>query len=177
MKALKTLALGTFAALGLIGLVFGATTVNQTVTMQISQICLVGVSGNPAALNVTAPATAGDQPSNPSDNATYARYTSVIPSGQTRKLQVNWGGSDAAPAGCSLKLTAAPQSGKGTTAGQKTVSATAQDIVTGIGSCATGTGGTDGAQLTYVLSIDDFASLIQTASTQATITLTLTDAS
>jgi len=177
MKAMKTLALGTFAALGLMGFVFGATTVNQTVTMQVSAICVVGVSGNPATLNVTAPATAGDSPSNPSDDTTYARYTSVIPSGQTRKLQVNWGGSDAAPAGCSLKLTAAPQSGKGTTAGQKTVSATAQDIVTGIGSCATGTGGTDGAQLTYVLSVDTLASLVVTTATNATITLTLTDAS
>jgi hypothetical protein len=66
-------------------------------------------------------------------------------------------------------------SGKGTSAGQITVSTTAQNLVTGIGGCATGTTSTSGAQLTYTLTIGTMTSLVANESKIATITLTLTD--
>jgi hypothetical protein len=178
MKTLKALAVGVVSALGISGFVFGVSTATQTVTMQVNAICVLAVTGNPSTLTVSAPATGGQTPSNPSSNSTYAQYTSTVPSAQTRKLTVAWGGSDAAPAGCSLKLSATPSGGtnQGTTAGEITMSATAQDAITTIRSCATGTGPTSGAQLTYTLSVDTVTSLVASESKSATVTLTLTDA-
>jgi hypothetical protein len=177
MKALKTMLAGIVFAFGLAGLVFAAATATQTVTMTISAISVLGVSGNPAALTVTAPALGGDTPTNPTSNTTYARYTSTVATGVTRRLQANWGVADAAPAGCSLLLTATPAAlpNQGTTAGQITMTSTATNIVTGIGSCATGTGPASGAQLAYVMSIDSMTSLVAGESHTVTITLTLTD--
>jgi len=178
MKTLKALAIGGIFGLGIIGLMGAATSVNQTVTMGVNSICVLAVTANPGALTVTAPAIGGATPSNPTDNTTYAQYTSTVGAGTTRSLTVQWGGSDAAPNGCALRLTAAPQGGnKGATAGQITLSSTAANIVTGIRSCATGSGATNGAQLIYELAVTDVEALVAGQSQQATITLTLTDAS
>lgn len=177
MKIWKTLLTGIVVAFGLSGLVFAAAIATQTVAMQIAAISVLGTTGNPAALVVSAPAVGGDTPTNPTDNTTYAQYTSTVAAGTTRRLQANWGGLDAAPAGCSLLLTATPAAlpNQGASAGQITIGAAATDIVTGIGSCATGTGPTNGAQLTYVLSIDSMTSLVAGDNHTVTITLTLTD--
>lgn len=178
MKTIKALMMGVVIGFGIVGLMFASSTANQTVSMQVNAICVLGVTGNPSTLTVSAPATGGDTPSNPSSNTTYAQYTSTVGAATTRKLTAAWGGSDAAPAGCSLKLTATPSGGtnQGTGAGQITMSATAQDVITTIRSCATGTGGSNGAQLTYLLSVDTVTSLVAAESKSATITLTLTDA-
>lgn len=177
MKTFKALAIGSVLGLGIVGLMEAAATATQTVTMGVNTICVLAVTGNPAALTVTAPAVGGATPSNPTDNTTYAQYTSTVGAGTTRRLTAQWGGSDAAPAGCALRLTAGPQGGnRGVTAGQITLSSVAANIVTGIRSCATGTGAGVGAQLTYELAVTDAESLVAGASTTATITLTLTDA-
>jgi len=178
MRILRSLAMGVIFALGLGGLVFATSTATQTVTMQVNAICVLAVTGSPSTLTVSAPATGGQTPSNPSSNTTYAQYTSTVPASQTRKITAAWGGSDAAPAGCSLKLTATPSGGtnQGSSAGQITMSATAQDVVTTIRSCATGTSASNGAQLTYTLSVDTVTSLVASESKTATVTLTLTDA-
>jgi len=179
MKTLKALLVGVISGVGLAGLMFGASTTTQTVTMQVNAICVLAVTGNPSTLTVSAPATGGQTPANPSSSTTYAQYTSTVASATTRKLTSKWETGDAAPAGCSLKLTATPSGGtnEGSTAGQITISSTAQDIVTAIGSCATGTGASNGALLGYVLSVDTVTSLVASESKSATVSLTLTDAS
>ena len=58
---------------------------------------------------------------------------------------------------------------------QITMTSTATNIMTGIGSCATGMGATSGAQLTYLLSVDTMTALIAGDNHVVTITLTLTD--
>jgi hypothetical protein len=178
MKSLKLILFRVASVMAVAALVEGAATSTQTVTMQVNAICVLGVTGNPSALTVSAPATGGQTPSSPSSNTTYAQYTSTVGASQTRRLTAAWGGSDAAPAGCSLKLQATPSGGtnQGTGTSQVTVSSTAQDIITGIRSCATGTGATSGAQLTYTLSVDTVTSLVAAETKSATITLTLTDA-
>jgi hypothetical protein len=177
-KKFKALAIGAILGLGIVGLMGAATSVNQTVTMGVNSMCVLAVTGNPGALTVTAPAIGGATPSNPTDNTTYAQYTSTVATGTTRRLTAQWGGADAAPSGCALRLTAAPQGGnRGVTAGQITLSSTAASIVTGIRSCATGTLATNGAQLAYALAVTDVESLVSGQSRTATITLTLTDAS
>jgi hypothetical protein len=177
MKRWKTLLMGIAVAFSVSGLVFAAATATQTVTMQVAAISVLGTTGNPAALVVSAPAVGGDTPANPTSNTTYAQYTSTVATGVTRRLTANWGGADAAPAGCSLLLTATPAAlpNQGSTAGQITMSSTATNVVTGIGSCATGTGPTNGAQLTYVLAINSVTALVAGDNHTVTITLTLTD--
>ena len=176
---LKAILFGAVCGLGLTGLMFASATTTQTVTMQVNAIGVLAVSGNPSTLTVSAPAVGGETPSNASNNGTYVQYTSTVGASNSRKLTAAWSGSDAAPAGCSLKLTATPSGGtnEGSTAGQITVSSTAQDLVTTIKSCATGTGGTSGAQLTYLLAVTSMTDLVAGESKSATVTLTLTDAS
>ena len=158
------------------GVAYAATdTATQSVTMTVNEIAVVDVTGNPGTLTIVAPGSGGATPSNPTDNSTYAQYTSTRAGAFTRTITAEWGGTDAAPAGTSLKLTATPGAGEGTGAGQKTLSSTAQSVITGIASVATGTGGTSGAQLTYELSLDTMASLVAAESKNVTITLTLTE--
>jgi len=178
MKARKAILSGAVIGLGLVGLMFAASTATQTVTMQVNAICVLAVTGNPSTLTVTAPATGGQAPSNGSNTATYAQYTSTVASGTTRKITAKWESGDAAPAGCALKLTATPSGGtnQGTSAGQITVTSTAQDVVTTIRSCVTGTGGSNGAQLSYSLEVSDATALVASESKSATVSLTLTDA-
>jgi len=177
MRHLKAFFTGTGLVIGFAVLAFAAATTTQTVIMQIGTISALATTGNPATLAVSAPAQGGATPANPTTNTTYAQYTSTVASGVTRRLQANWGASDAAPAGCSLLLTATPSGllNQGTSAGQITMTSTAADIVEGIGSCATGTGATNGAQLTYVLSINTMTSLVASDNHTVTVTLTLTD--
>jgi len=177
MEILKKLITGIVLAFSLAGLIFAAATATQTVTMQIGAISVLSTTGNPATLAVAAPAQGGAAPANPTDNNTYAQYTSTVSTGVTRRLQANWGSTDAAPAGCSLLLTATPAAlpAQGSTAGQITMTSTATNIVTGIGSCFTGIGATNGAQLAYVLSINSMTSLVSGDNHAVTITLTLTD--
>ena len=88
-----------------------------------------------------------------------------------------WGGTDAAPAGTSLKVQAtAVTSGCGTAGSQVTISSTGQDIVTAIPSCVTGQGA-NGASLTYTFSVDTPANLAVGDNHLVTVTYTLTDAS
>jgi len=178
MKARKAILSGAVIGLGLVGLMFAAATATQTVTMQVNAICVLAVTGNPSTLTVTAPATGGQAPSNGSNTSTYAQYTSTVASGTTRKITAKWESGDAAPAGCALKLTATPSGGtnQGTSAGQITVTSTAQDVVTTIRSCVTGTGGSNGAQLSYSLEVSDATALVASESKSATVSLTLTDA-
>jgi hypothetical protein len=175
----RALCLAGLLVLALVGLVYADDTANQTVQMNVDDICVIDVTGNPGTLTIVAPGTGGQDPPDDSDNTTYAQYTSVVPGSTRRVITAAWGGSDAAPSGTSLLLeVTAVTAGCGSrVVSGITVSAVDQNIVTAIPSCATGTGGTDGAQLTYTLSVDDVSQLDSSDDQTATITLTLTDAS
>jgi len=135
----------------------------------------MAVTSSAVSLTVSNPAAPGGVPSNPVGSSSYAQYSSTVASGVTRRITAAWATGNTAPTGCSLLLQASVPSGYGTSAGQITVSTTAQNLVTGIGGCATGTGSTSGAQLVYTLSIGAMTSLVANESKSATITLTLTD--
>ena len=179
MRKVKAILIGAMFGLGLVGLTFAASsTSTQTVAMQVNAICVAAVTGNPSTLTVTAPTTGGQTPVSVTSATTYVQYTSTVASGTARKITAKWETGDAAPAGCALKLQATPAGGtnQGSTAGQITMTSTAQDIVTTIRSCATGSGGTFGAQLSYALDVSDATALVAAESKTATISLTLTDA-
>ena len=117
-------------------------------------------------------------------NATNAdlwlNYSSIVATSETRKITVQT--SAAIPAGLELKVTAAPYAGAdgggitGAPTTEVTLSTTAADIVTGIGSCYTGDGNTNGHNLNYALNaIDaDYGNIVSsTAGTTITITYTI----
>jgi hypothetical protein len=178
MKALSTLSFAVVCFL-VVGPAVGADTATQTVQLNVDEICVIDVTGDPAALTLTAPATGGQSLADATENSTYAQYTSVVCGAAARALTANWGAGDAAPSGCQLALevTSLTASCGSAVGGGITVSGTAQNIVATIGSCATGTGATDGAQLTYTLSVTDQTQLDSCDDQTVTITLTLTDAS
>jgi hypothetical protein len=164
---------------GIVGLAFAADVATQTVQLNVNDICVIDVTGNPGALTIVAPGTGGQTPPDDSDNSTYAQYTSVVPGSTTRIVTAAWGGSDVAPSGTSLLLeVTAVTAGCGSrVVGGITMSATAQNVITAIPSCATGTGGTDGGQLTYTLQVDNVSQLDASDDQTVTVTLTLSDAS
>ena len=117
----------------------------QTMNLNVNEIAVLDVTDDPGSLTIVAPATGGMTPADVTDNTTYAQYTSVVNSDTTRRLTA---GIDVdAPAGTILTLVSSGVSGtSGTPQGKATLlTASAVDIVLSIGSCATGTGGTDGA--------------------------------
>jgi hypothetical protein len=161
MKFFKQTVLGMVLAALAVGLVGAAATTSHSVQMQVREICLLGVTGAPAALAINPPAAGGQTPANAADNSTYLLYTSTVVVGKSRVITAAWGASDAAPAG---------------SAGQITMATTAKNIVTTIKSCATGSAAGNGARLAYVLSVDDVTALVANESKTVTITFTLTDA-
>jgi hypothetical protein len=149
------------------------------VTINISGIAAVSLVGGNLTLSVNSAGMGGQPPQDDTDNTCYLQYTSCISIGQTRTLNVAWEAGDSAPAGCSLLVTITPSggAGEGSSSGQRMISGSAQTVITGITRCATGTSATDGANLSYTLSVSDATSLTAGESRSATVTFTLTDAS
>ena len=180
MKMTRFLILTAVALLLINGVALAQTDQDShIVTMEVSSIAVLNVTGGNITLTIAAPGTGGQVPPDDTDSTCYLQYTATVPSGQTRSLTVAWAGSDSAPAGCSLNVTATPSGGanEGSTSGLRTISDSAQNVVSSIGSCFTGTGATAGANLAYSLTVTDAASLVAGESTSATVTYTLADAS
>lgn len=159
-----------------------SSTATQPVTMTVSEVVLMGVSpnNNTFTLNVVQPVTAGDPPTGSSNSTKYLNYTAVTAGGQTRNISVGWNDATRPPAGTELHVQSAAPTGTGAVGssnGDQTVpNAGSNNIVISIGSCYTGTGNA-GAQLTYTLVVSAPGSLVQGASTNVTVLLTLTDGS
>jgi hypothetical protein len=178
MKKMKLLTLAAALILLVSGSALGqANVASHTVTMEVGNMAVLNLTGGNITLTIAAPGTGGQQPADDTDNTCYLQYTATVPSGMTRTLTVAWEAGDTAPGGCELRVTTTPsgQAGEGSTAGQRTISSSGQAAVTSIGSCYTGTGGTDGANLSYVLTVTDPSSLVAGDSEAATVTYTLTD--
>ena len=155
------------AALGLVGTAFAASdTAAQTVTITVEEIAQLGVSGDPGTLTLAnAGTTAGSLPDAVTDATSSLSWTSNV-AATTRKitaaLDANY------TAGVVLKATLAEPGGtNGTTAGQKTLSDTASDMLTGI----TNENCTD-ATITFEASLSTMIAPI--ASESKTLTWTLT---
>jgi len=138
-----------------------SNTANQTVTFQVSAINEVSVSGNPATLTVSA-ATAGSEPTEVTDTSTTYNITT---NGTNKKLT---GAIDTAmPSNVTLKANLAAPTG-GTSAGDVSLSATAQNLVTGITQKAE-----SAKAIAYKLGATVAAGVVSSAT--RTVTLTVTD--
>jgi hypothetical protein len=187
-KKMKNLAVITVATLILTSTINSFAQDNNqgahSVSINIPEVALLDLEGGSSiTLAPTAPTEAGAafDFSSATNNTIWVNYSSIVASGKTRKVNAAIT-SGAVPAGLQLKVTAGSYAGtgKGTTgtaASQVTLSATAQDVVTGIGSCYTGNGASNGHNLTYALSLTsaDSYNLLTQANTTITVTYTITD--
>jgi hypothetical protein len=153
------------------------------VAIDVTAVAAITVTGTNQSFTVGGSPAAGALPIvNATANVpTYLQYTSVVPTTETRAVAVQ---ADAAvPAGLKLNIRAGTPTGDGgvgtpvaggVSIGSTYVGATDLTIITGITSCATGTGATQGAPVYYTLAIDEATfSNLETTTTQ-TITLTFT---
>jgi hypothetical protein len=162
---------------------WGQTTDTAThdVTITVSEIAKLRIEGAAApsfTINDTG-ITAGAPPAISTDVADrYLQYTSVIASGQTRKITAELGA--AVPNGLTLNLKAAAaiQTGAVGNTGSRVsdtiaLTTTAADVITGIGSGYTETGESNGWKFNYELLIANIANVVETNPT-ITVTYTLT---
>lgn len=179
---MKRLALSFIVLMSILGIVYAANdTASHQVTMNVLEVVIIDLNDtSTVTLQTNAPAVGGDPVTGDTDSSKRLQYTSLVPAGQSRRITANWGVADSAPAGTSLRVEITAINGVagncGTAAGQITLSNVAQNIITGIGSCRTGTGA-NGATVTYTFSIDDVSQLEVGDSRTVTVTFTLTDAS
>jgi len=145
------------------GGVYAADNIGQTVTYQVSSIDEISVNGNPGALVVNT-AVPGSQPTAATDASTSY---SITTNNSSRKITGNI--DSAMPDETALKVSLAAPTG-GSSAGQVTLSTTAQDMVTGISTLAE-----SGQSISYEFSATLAAGII--SSSQRTVTLTIADGS
>jgi len=149
----------------------------QASTLSVSEVALIDGTGT-VTMNLNA-ATAGNAVA-VADEIGYVKVSSVVASGQTRTITAE---ITNLPAGSALTIaTAVPVNanfggavGTGSTAKAITNTGGAIILATAIGSCYTGTGATDGYQLTYSWTPvqADYADFVAT-STSVPVTLTIT---
>jgi hypothetical protein len=157
-------------------------TATHDVTMNVNEVVLIDLNNTSTlTLSTTAPANGGEDPTGEIDSTSkLLQYTSLVASGTTRNISVAWSGAldGACPGGTHLEaeaITVPGGCGSAVSSGV-TVSGTDQNIITGIGSCATGTGA-NGAQMEYRFVVDNVSSLVVGDSTSVRLVFTLTDAS
>jgi len=151
----------------------------QTLRLQISAFGVIDISRNPGPLIVDISGKQDLLFRDAVENSTFLRYSSVVAKGQSRSITVHWGSSDAAPSGCSLFLQAMLSGGsnEGLSAGEITLSGESRILISGIRSCATGTGEDAGARLVYRLTVQDATKLEAGETRTAVAVFTLTDIS
>ena len=122
----------------------------------------ISVSGNPAALKITA-AVAGSQPTSVSNSVTT--YTVVTPNPANRTYKITAQLNAPMPANVTLTVTLAAPAG-GTSVGPVPLDMTARDVVTGIPKSTNST-----QSITYQLSATVLAGVV--ASTNRNVLLTV----
>ena len=183
MKKL-TFAFIAFLGLGTVGAFAQDTdTDNHTVTIVVPNVTLLDIEPSGSkniSMSFTANGEAGLGLTNPAANAVlWLNYTSVVPTGITRKIVVKY--TTSGLAGVDVKVTPGSPvitgGGTGGTSGAVvTLTSTDQSIVTGIGSVFTGNGASSGVNISYAIDAPSatFGSLVA-ASTPVGVTYTLMD--
>jgi hypothetical protein len=157
-------------------------TITQSFTIVVPQVMLVNAvdaSGSPNAITLEMTTSAAGSKLQNATGTTYAQVSSIIAPGQNLRIQASY---DQIPVGTTLQVTGAlPSGGNGGgvfgNSNTITLSTTAQDLITGIGSCYTNTGPGDGYKLNWQLStgsLGTYSSIAATSGFSTTVTLTIT---
>jgi len=151
----------------------------ESISYTLPPMRILDLEGVAPSLTLSAPTEGGTTIAPATSSNSWINYTSIIENGTTNKVTVAISGSPV-PAGTTLKVAAAAYSGNGdgifgVPAGIVSLSSTAQDLITGIGSCYTGTGNTNGHQLTYTWSVNanGYTNLVSGASSGIIATYTI----
>ncbi len=164
---------------------------SHALTVTIPEVALLDLEADDTTsitLEATAPTEAGLAADvNDSDDTIWINYSSIVNTGEddNRSVTVEIS-AGTVPGGTMITLGAAAYSGDsgggdtGTAGAAVTLSGTAQDIITAIGSCYTGDGTESGHQLTYTLALDSsdpdaYSKLDASDSNTLTVLYTLTD--
>lgn len=174
--------------LGMMAVTMGLVTTNamavgdgleagEAVTYTMPAMKTLDVEGVAPTLTFVVPTEAGTTIDAVTSNTSWINYTSIVATATTNKVSVAIAGT--VPAGTTLKVVAAAHAGTGdgtygTPSPAVTLSTTAADLITAIGSCYTGTGNANGHQLTYTWSVDADKYETVVAATGADITATYT---
>lgn len=157
-------------------------TAGDQITLNVSDFCLIDTNHAPVAMTLSA-SVAGTPVGSVSNSDMYVKVSSIVPGGTNRKITARMSGG-IITSGTRLTLHAALSTNLNGAGRQGVVVITPivlstidQDMVTGVGSCYTGTGYTDGYRLTYVwapyLPATNYQLLSATA-TPTVITIVLT---
>jgi hypothetical protein len=140
------------------GTVFGGETVDQSfhrINVSISEIYSIGVNGGNARLLITEKdVVAGEAPASKEGQA-HLQYTIVT--GSSASIQAAL--SQPLPPGLKITILAIPSQGRGegkpgTSTGPVELTTQPKPIISDIRSCYTGSGMSDGAVVTYKLTVD-----------------------
>lgn len=157
-------------------------TAGDMITLHVNDYSLIESNHAPVSLTLVG-SVAGAPVSSVSNSDMYLRLSSLVPGGTNREVSVRIS-NGSIPTGTTLTLIPASCtiSNSGGRLGQPILTPIElttidQDIITGIGSCYTGTAYNDGFQLTYTWSPTSLASnysLIEATSSQVNITVVFT---
>jgi hypothetical protein len=128
------------------------------VTYQLDAMRILDIEGTAPSLHLIKPTEAGAAVPDVTSDLSWINYTSIIETGTTNRVTVVL--TKVPPTFTTLKVVAASHAGTGNgtyglASGELTLASAseAQDIITGIGSCWTGDGNTNGHKLTYTWGI------------------------
>lgn len=156
---------------------------SSTLTLGVPEVSLLRANGGVITLSLQHQDAGMSIETSKSDSTTRLLVSSVITSAtRTLSAKITAG---TIPSGTLLKLIAMQPNASfvgtsGSLAAQVTLDATDRPVVTGIGTCYSGTGASDGYPLKFTYSLDTnpatYGSLRATTGTQIVVTLTLTAA-
>ena len=181
MKKLGLLIAMVGAALLLTTNVMAQETAGEEISYSVEAMCVLDINDQNVVLAFEAPETGGTEIADATGSGGSANYTSVIANGATNKITAEIGAGEVTALealGTTLTLQAGAIQGGGagnkgnTNATGVVLSATGQDIITGIGSCWTDVGADKGCVLNYTWSITDYTKIEVEAT--ATVNLLLT---
>jgi hypothetical protein len=160
--------------------VFAQNTANSTVSFTLPSVSLLDLAPdrNSFTLTFVAPTEAGNVITSTSTNNTkWLNFTSAVPPSVTRKITAHLAGT--IPYGVNIVVNVANVAGsgagvRGIPVSSVVLSNTPQTIVNAIGGAYTGSGTSQGYQLTFSLGVGDF-SQIRNQTTNTTIVYTLAD--
>lgn len=157
-------------------------TAGDVITLSVQDFALIDTNHAPIILNL-GPTVAGEPAQPVSNSDMFLKFSSIVPGSTNREVTVRIA-SGSVPAGTFLKLQSAACTtlNSGGRLGSPNpnplfVSNVDQDLISLIGSCYTGTGYTDGFQLTYTWGPDSPESnyhLIQSSPDPVNLTVVFT---
>ena len=156
-------------------------TANHSLNMGIPEVCLIDT--DPGAISLELTTTEAGAAISGGTGTGYAQVASIVSSGETRTITASITG---VPTGTTLTVdTSIPTNGNeggvlgtGSTGILLDNGAAAVDLVTGIGSCFTGTNAADGYVFDYIWdsgAAANYGSIVATTGSTATVVLTITD--